>query len=140
MKKIRNNRNQFEKSKTFKVGDSVNNVNTNSEEDNPVFCFKYLYADSLKKCSSNDITQFVKKLHRLSQLSWNQIHSAQRHGLGCEKIPRHCVSDAGCPPHLTADISFLVFRFDGLAPMIGYRSQRIFHIIWLDRDFTLYKH
>jgi hypothetical protein len=26
------------------------------------------------------------------------------------------------------------------APMVGYRVQAIFYILWLDRDFTLYDH
>ena len=44
-------------------------------------------------------------------------------------------------PHLTEDVQRLIaFRFAGNAPMVGYRVQAIFYILWLDRDFTLYDH
>jgi hypothetical protein len=35
---------------------------------------------------------------------------------------------------------FLAFRFCGKAPMIGYRENEIFHIIWLDPKFKAYNH
>jgi hypothetical protein len=48
-----------------------------------------------------------------------------------------------CPTgsHLTEDVQRLIaFRFAGNRPMVGYRVQAIFYLLWLDRDFTLYDH
>lgn len=51
MKKIRNNRNQFEKSKSIKLDE---NLNVKREDDYPIFCFKYLHKDySLEQCENH---------------------------------------------------------------------------------------
>lgn len=138
MKKIRNNRNQFEKSKSIKLDE---NLNVKREDDYPIFCFKYLHKDySLEQCENHEKIALIEKLCKLSQLTWDQIYKTPRHGLGCEKISRDAIR-CGIPPHITSDVtSFIAFRFCSHAPMVGYKNQRIFHIIWLDRDFTLYKH
>jgi hypothetical protein len=45
------------------------------------------------------------------------------------------------PPHVTEDVQrFIAFRFFGKAPMVGYRVQAIFYLLWLDCSFTLYEH
>jgi len=72
-------------------------------------------------------------------MSWAQINQAPRHGLGYEKIS-HTSIKAAIPPHITEDVNFLAFRFSGKAPMVGYRKQEVFYIVWLDRNFTLYDH
>jgi len=46
---------------------------------------------------------------------------------------------APIPAHVTEDVQrFIAFRFSGRAPMVGYRVQAIFYLLWLDRNFTLY--
>jgi hypothetical protein len=35
---------------------------------------------------------------------------------------------------------FIAFRCFGKAPMVGYRVQAVFYLLWLDRHFTLYEH
>ena len=75
----------------------------------------------------------------MSQLTWNEIRSAHRHGLGGEKIDRTAIKRP-IPSHVTEDVTFLAYRFSGMKPMVGYRLKEMFHIIWLDRDFTLYDH
>jgi len=47
---------------------------------------------------------------------------------------------APLPASVTEDVTFLVLRFNGKKPMIGYRDGRTFHILLLDHDFTAYKH
>jgi hypothetical protein len=44
------------------------------------------------------------------------------------------------PPDVTDDVNFIAFRFYAKAPMVGYRSMEVFHIGWLDRDYSLYDH
>ena len=44
------------------------------------------------------------------------------------------------PPHITGEVNLLAFRFFGRRPMVGYRNRTTFHVLWLDRDFTLYSH
>ncbi|RKZ51237.1 MAG: hypothetical protein DRR16_14980 [Candidatus Parabeggiatoa sp. nov. 3] len=78
-------------------------------------------------------------MDRLSQLTWAEISKSSRHGLGYEKIARTSIR-APIPKHIKDDIVFIAFRFYGKAPMVGYRTDAIFHILWIDRNFTLYEH
>lgn len=93
----------------------------------------------LSKCDKAEKAAFADTLHKLSQLTWSQLKQLDRHKLGYEKISRG-VLKAGIPPHLKDDVDFIAFRFDGKKAMVGYRDEHVFHVIWLDRTFTLYKH
>jgi hypothetical protein len=75
----------------------------------------------------------------MSQLTWNELRQAQRHGIGSEKIDRKSITRP-IPSHITEDVTFLAFRFSGKKSMVGYRMKEMFHIIWFDRDFKLYDH
>lgn len=106
----------------------------------PVFSLEYLGGNyCLSKCELAEKAAFAERLHKLSQLTWAEIQRAHRHGLGCETITRDSIK-ASPPPAVTDDVRFLAFRFNGMAPMVGYRDGRIFFVIWLDRDFSLYDH
>jgi len=72
-------------------------------------------------------------------MTWKEISVANRKGMGYEKIARNALS-VELPAHVTPDVNLLAFRFYGNAPMVGYRVKRVFHILFLDRDFTLYDH
>jgi len=75
----------------------------------------------------------------LSQLSWSQLRLAPRHGVGYEIIDRKGFRVA-IPQHITDDVNLIAFRFSGKAPMIGYKDEGIFRIVWLDRAFKVYDH
>ncbi|WP_300674673.1 hypothetical protein [Desulfoluna sp.] len=63
-----------------------------------------------------------------------------RHGMGYEKIATSSLNTE-LPAHLSGqDVNLIAFRFNGKAPMVGYRDKSVFHILWVDRDFTLYDH
>lgn len=64
---------------------------------------------------------------------------APRHGLGTEKINQSSIK-ASKPASVTPDVSFYALRFQGKKAMVGYKSDFIFHVVYLDRDFTLYDH
>jgi hypothetical protein len=82
---------------------------------------------------------FADTLHKLSQLTWNDIISSPRHGVGYEKISRNSLRQP-IPSHIQIDINLIAFRFCAKAPIVGYREENIFHVIWLDRAFNLYDH
>ena len=107
----------------------------------PIFNLEHLGgAYCLSKCTQEEKAAFADKIHLLSQLTWAQISHAPRHGLGYESIPRHQLNVSTFPPELTPDVKILSFRFHGLAPMIGYRDNRVFVVLILDRDYTAYNH
>jgi hypothetical protein len=95
---------------------------------------------SLSVCTKEEKAAFADTLDRLSQVTWAEISKSSRHGLGYEKIAQNSIR-ATIPKHIKKDdIIFIAFRFYGKAPMVGYRKNTIFHILWIDRDFTLYQH
>jgi len=44
------------------------------------------------------------------------------------------------PPGLTPDQKLHVFRYNGLAPMIGVREGGTYFVLLLDHNFTCYDH
>ena len=106
----------------------------------PAFSFQYMATShNLHDCQSLEKASLAEALFKLSCMTWDDINSSGRHKLGCEKISQDCIK-APIPKGITPDVTFLAFRFHHKAPMVGFRRGQIFFIIWLDRDFTLYRH
>ena len=102
-----------------------------------MFCLQYV--GNLKSCQKDEQAALVLKLHDLSQLTWQQILAAHRHGLGCEKILMTSVK-VSLPAIARKEPHVLAFRFSGKKPMLGLRSGAVFRILHVDRDFTAYNH
>lgn len=109
--------------------------------EHPVFCFRYLHKDyCLQQCDADDKRFLMERLVALSSLTWQEISQAQRHGFGYEKMP---ISKLAGKPHrfITEDVEhLLVFRYHANKPFLGHRNRFIFHLIFIERDFTLYDH
>jgi hypothetical protein len=109
----------------------------------PAFSFSYLTNDkkyNLEGCTKEEKVSLITKISKIAQRTWNQLKTEDgKHALGYELLERSALGDkANGIPY---EFKIVVFRFHGKKPMIGYRcSQGIFHIVYLDRDFTLYKH
>lgn len=111
-----------------------------TDRETPAFCLRYIDSQySLELCSDSEKIALVDQMRLLSQMSWIQIKGQHRHGAGSEKINRSAIKRP-IPIHITDEIPLLAFRFDGKKAMVGYRLGRIFHIVWLDCNFTLYSH
>jgi len=112
-------------------------ISTNNER--PIFSLHKLNKDyCISKCEQDQKVAFANTLHSLSQHTWQDIILAARHGSGTEKIARSSIVTS--TDSVPEDAEILAVRFWGKAPMVGYRDGRIFHIVWLDRNFTLYPH
>ena len=119
---------------------SLHDIFKRAEYDYPIFCFKYLHKDHcITQCDKDERSQFVDQLKSLCSVNWNQLNSSGRHGMGWEKIDFDSIIPSK-PSHVSGDITFIAFRFDGKKAMVGYRYGFVFHIVYLDRDFTVYKH
>jgi hypothetical protein len=111
---------------------------TDWQESPPAFCLRYMVAAySVDSCNKDEKAALADAMWRRSRLTWKELRSAHRHGLGGETIksinrPR--------PSVVTEDVTLLAFRFSGPKAMVGFRVGRIFHVIWLDHDFTVYDH
>lgn len=122
-----------------KIAISIDN-SSNLEIHHPVFCLKYLHKKyDLDKCEDKEKIALITRMRKLSAMTWKDIQLADKHGFGTEKLPQHIIN-ASIPSHLSKDEVLLAFRFDGKKPMVGYRNSFIFHVLYLDRDFTLYAH
>lgn len=110
------------------------------EQEPPIFSLRYINRDyCISKCTRKEKAAFADTIHKLSQCTWMQLKQSDRHKLGYEIINRNSIR-APIPRHITEDVKIIAFRFCGMAPMIGYREQTIFHVIWFDRSYNLYSH
>lgn len=110
------------------------------EQRPPEFSLRYLQNGyCVNCCQREEKAALADTLFRLSQLTWAQIKNIGRHGNGFEKIARNSIK-APIPPHVSEDVDLIAFRFCSMAPMVGYRREATFFILWLDRAFTLYRH
>ena len=106
----------------------------------PKFCLEHLQKDHcLSKCTTEEKAAFADRIHEMSQLTWQQLSQAHRHKQGFEPIDRSAIKGT-FPSVLTQDVTILAFRFSGMAPMVGFRTGEVFHVVWFDRAFNLYKH
>ena len=116
-------------------------VEGSTDDLSPVFCLRHLgRGHPLSACDPAEKAALAERLFELSQLTWNQIKIAPRHGQGFEKIARNALRGVSIPPEVTDEIPVLAFRFSGRKPMLGYQIGRLLTLIALDRDFTAYNH
>ncbi len=131
------------KLKKYKVSGSKKlktppSVSVNYDRSKPKFSLEYLQRDyCLSHCQQEEKASFADAIHKRSQLTWSQINSLPRHGLGYEIIPQHQIN-SGLPNHLSKEVNLLSFRCFGIKPMVGYRKNDTFYVLWLDRNHDLY--
>lgn len=123
-----------------KIGISADKTE-NIDIKHPVFCLRHLHKKyHLNKCEDKEKIALITRMQKLSQMTWNDIQLADKHGFGTEKIKQSAITGAAIPSHLSKDEVFYALRFDGLKPMVGFIRSFVFHIVYLDRDFSLYSH
>ena len=126
------------KSNSIKIGNQQV-VTQSTQKETPIFCLNKIQKNyCLSKCEIRQKASLIDQLHALSQLTWQEIQAAHRHGLGCETINKDSLN-CKVPLHMK-DETLLALRYDGKKPFVGFRNGRIFHIVWIDRDFSLYPH
>jgi len=84
--------------------------------------------------------KFADAIYKRKDLTWKEIKRSDRHALGTEKIAVNAVK-APKPPFITEEINhYTAFRYNGKAPMVGYRVKDIFYVLWFDPNYELYDH
>jgi len=114
----------------------------NYDERPPVFSLERLQKGRycLQSMDVDGKSSFADSIFRRKNTTWKDIKKADKHGLGFEKIAKNSIK-AAKPACITEDLDdYLSFRFSGKKPMVGYRKQDVFYVLWFDHDFTLYKH
>ncbi|EDM68296.1 hypothetical protein PE36_15904 [Moritella sp. PE36] len=114
----------------------------NYDEKPPVFSLERLQNSKycLQKLDQEGKSAFADAIFRRKDITWREINRSGRHKLGSEKMPIASIK-AAKPSFITPDMSdYLVFRYHGKRPMVGYRKNDVFYVLWFDHDFTLYDH
>jgi hypothetical protein len=133
--------------KNQKTDSKIFNYNTDDvkievkNHKHPIFCFKYQHKDfDISKCTNDEKVSLLEQVGRLSQLTWEQITTTQRHGLGTEKINRDSLN-VNCPAFITNDVKYLLaIRFQGKKPFLIHRDRFIAHVVFIDNKFSVYNH
>lgn len=126
--------------KGAKIGLNEAAVKVDYDRQPPVFCLRFIDPEyCITRCTKDEKASFADKLRQMSQMTWLDLRLAPKHGAGSEKIARKAIKRP-IPKQITEEVPILAFRFDGKKPMVGYRIGGTFHIVWFDRDFTLYDH
>lgn len=121
------------------------------DDDHPVFCFRYAHPDFTVQSKRLDLKskgQMLERLYALSQMSWQDIRLANKHGYGTEKMPFSSIKPAR-PQVMPGDgaeaevfESLLVFRRDSKNHVFaGVRVKSTIHILYVEAAFgDLYNH
>jgi len=110
--------------------------------DRPVFSFFNMRNGKyhIDTCDDEQKSSLALKLSKIGQLTWQELKTSPKHGLGYEFIDKSSINGDNVNG-LSDDVKLIAFRFWAKAPMVGYRcSNGAFHILWLDKDFSLYNH
>jgi len=106
----------------------------------PKFCLRHIRSGF----KVSDLTEgrdgsFALRLQRLCEHTWKDLQQMGKHGLGTEKVtwPMNPVV-----PESLQNTSLWAFRYTGdNRPMVGYRANDVFHVVWIeDRFGELYDH
>lgn len=80
---------------------------------------------------------FLEAIHTRSAITWKEINTAPKTGLGWEKgdfIQRN-------RPTMALGKTLMIFRMQGnQGRIVGFREGRVFNIVWIDSDLSLYRH
>ena len=121
---------------------TANESAINYDDKPPVFSLERLQTgDFCLQCLDQEGKAFfADAIFRRKSNTWREIKQMPRHGLGFEKIDKKSIS-APMPSFITPDVNhFLSFRFHGKRPMVGYRQNEVFYVLWFDKNFSLYDH
>lgn len=94
---------------------------------------------SIDNIANEDLVALVKKLKILCTQTWADLKRSGRHALGHEIIKKNALK-VSLPNNISEDVKILAFRYSGKKPFLGYRRGKIFHIMYIDYNFSLYDH
>jgi hypothetical protein len=97
----------------------------------------YLGNNCISKCDEKSKASILEKLLKITQLTWREIKSQPKAGLGFEVIPRFRFK-AQLPAIVTQEVPMLIFRFSDGGRMAGYRDNDIYHVLLVGTN--LYSH
>lgn len=106
----------------------------------PIFSFEFLQSGwCIQDCGRDERAKMLDRLRILGKLTWKQIRQEGKHQYGTEIIHQDSIK-APIPPFVTPDTNLIAFRAYEKVAMVGYKTDRTFHVLWIDRAWKLYSH
>lgn len=109
----------------------------------PAFSFEKMQdgsGNSFNCCQDDDRLSLAKRIFMLSREPWRKIRGASNKGLGSEEIPRSRIKRP-VPATVTDDVDYFhSLHYTGHKRFIGYKVGQIFYVLWVDHNFSVYKH
>lgn len=107
----------------------------------PKFCLNHLQSGwGVTELSVSQRADFAMALEKRRSMTWQQLYEANHHGLGYEYVYAHQIKPS-IPRAFQDNKKFIVFRYSGLLPMVGVRTEDLFQIVWIEKAFNeLYDH
>jgi len=90
-------------------------------------------------CQQQEKAACLDKLRRLARMTWTQIKLSDRQGMSFEII---AASSMKVPlPAVIPRDGIRSTYFNGKnCRLVGFREGQVFHIVWIDRDLSTYRH
>jgi len=83
--------------------------------------------------------EFLAKWEKRSRLTWAELNTHTKHGLGSEKLPRRIFKPT--VPEPLAQDEYKVMRHQGNLPFAGIQAGDLFYVLWIEQRYnTLYDH
>ena len=104
----------------------------------PLFSVRHLNMRvSVKKCDDKIFREFTKRLVALSERTWNEINSSDKHQYGFERISRSQIKPAKSIPEAFNDVKkFPVFRAAGdNHAFVCYIADGVIYPIFIEANF-----
>jgi hypothetical protein len=112
-----------------------------SDDEPPAFCFMYA-SKGFQICDlyGNDKAELLDRIHLLSDLTWGRLKLMGR-GTGTETLPRYRMT-VPIPTCIDAQDDILSIRIkqSSRSRLIGFRRDRILHVVWIDPNGACYPH
>jgi hypothetical protein len=114
---------------------------TSSDGYSPLFCFAHTHNKfCVGELDTRQKADLADTLAALCTMTWRDIKLAPRHGRGTERVPVNSLK-ASMPTQFANEAEAVVLRYSAKLPMVGFRANRIFHIVCIEKAFgDLYDH
>lgn len=113
-----------------------------TNDQHPLLCLEHNANEyGVVECETDEQAAFAQWIHRISQFTWGELALKKYDHYGYKQIDSDAIRIL--PPASAAARldKYMVFRFqNGDGRVIGYRRDRVFHVLWVDAKLRLYKH
>lgn len=115
-----------------KISSKATDVIDRSTDDmSPVFSFRHVCSTHCKLSDwrGNEVNLLIKLFQKMEAIPWKDIRGHS--GLNYKPVDHYIYK---LPEDVPKDITLHELRVDGDRRIFGYRGERVFYLIWFDRN------